>query len=34
MELVLRGVAIGIVVAIAAFVLYNHWQERWGTNHF
>ena len=34
MELVLRAAAIVIVATIAAYVLYNHWQERWGSNHF
>lgn len=34
MELFLRLAAILVVVCVAAFVLYSHWQERWGENHF
>ena len=34
MELVLRVAAIAVVVCIAAYVLYSHWRERWGENHF
>jgi hypothetical protein len=34
MELLLKVAAIGVVVCIVAYVLFNHWQERWGENHF
>lgn len=34
MELWLRIAALTIVSGVAAYVLYNHWRERWGENHF
>lgn len=33
-ELLLKIAALAIVVGVTAFVLYCHWQERWGQNHY
>jgi hypothetical protein len=32
--MVLEVIAVAIVVAVVGYVLYNHWAERYGDNHF
>jgi hypothetical protein len=34
MELLLEIAATAVVVGVAAFVLYCHWQEHWGQNRY
>ena len=34
MELTLAGAAIAVVTVVLAFVLYSHWLEQHGDNHF
>jgi len=33
MEVAIKLLAALIVVVIAAYVLHEHWHERWGDNH-
>lgn len=34
MDLFLMILALGLLVGILSFVLYNHWQEIHGDNHY
>ena len=32
--MVLEILGVAVLVGIVAYVLYNHWSERYGDNHF
>jgi hypothetical protein len=34
MDMVIRLLGLAAVVAVVAYVLYSHWQERYGDNRF
>jgi hypothetical protein len=34
MDMVLTALAVAVVTIVVGFVLYSHWHERYGDNHY